>query len=64
LCKLLNVYVVEEFYKPEKHTTEKLVPEQSLSDIHIAIKKLDYKSPGSDLFADELTQADGRMLHS
>jgi hypothetical protein len=49
----------------EMHTAEPSVPEHSVTEIDVAIRKLKrYKSPGVDQIPAELIQAGGETLHS
>jgi hypothetical protein len=49
----------------EIQTAEPFVPEPSMSEIEVAIRKLKrYKSPGADQIPAELIQAGGETLHS
>jgi hypothetical protein len=61
--KLLNVDSGEQTDKLEIHTAEQLIPEPSVTEIEIAIKKLkSVKSPGIDDIPAELLKAGGTAL--
>jgi hypothetical protein len=48
----------------EMHTAEPFVPQPSVSEVEVAIKKLKrYKSPGVDQIPAELIQAGEETLH-
>jgi hypothetical protein len=63
--QMLNVYGVHDVRQMDIHTAEPLVPEPSLVEVKIAIRKLkSYKFPGTDQIPAELIKAGGDTLHS
>jgi hypothetical protein len=61
----LNVQGAGGIRETEIHTAEPFVPEPSVTELEIAIRKLErYKAPGSDQIPAELIQAGGETLHS
>jgi hypothetical protein len=62
---VLNVRGVHDVRHKDIHTAEPLVPEPSLVEVEIAIRKLkSYKSPGTDQIPSELIKAGGKTLCS
>ena len=58
--QLFNVNGVKDVGQAEIHTAEPLVPEPSVFEVELAIKKLkSYKSPGIDQIPAELIKAGG-----
>jgi hypothetical protein len=63
--QLLNVHGVKYVRQTEIHTAEPLVPEPSVSEVKIAIEKLQrHKSPGIDQIPAEMIKAGGRIIRS
>jgi hypothetical protein len=61
----LNIHGIHDVRQMDIHTAEPLVPEPSLTEVEIAIRKLkSYKSPGSDNIPAELIIAGGETLYS
>jgi len=61
--QLFNVHGVTDVGQAEIHTAEPLVPEQSASEVELAIDKLkSHKSPGIDQITAELIKAGGRTI--
>ena len=61
--QLVNVLGVKGVEQAEIHTAEPLVPEQSASEVELAIDKLkSHKSPGIDRISAELIKAGGRTI--
>jgi hypothetical protein len=59
----LNVHGVNDVRQAEIHTAELLVPEPTVSEIELAIKKLkSHKSPVIDQIPAELIKAGGRTI--
>jgi len=57
------VHGVTDVGQAEIHTAEPLVPEQSASEVELAIDKLkSHKSPGIDQITAELIKAGGRTI--
>jgi hypothetical protein len=62
---VLNVQGVHHVRQKDIHTAEPLVPEPSLVEVEIAIRKSkSYKSPGTDQIPAELIKAGGETLRS
>ncbi|KDR17943.1 hypothetical protein L798_08158 [Zootermopsis nevadensis] len=62
--ELLNVHETGDIRQIKMHTAELLVPEPSLGEVELAIRKLkSYKSPGIDQIPAELIKASGKGLH-
>jgi hypothetical protein len=60
-----NVHGVHDVRQMDIHTAEQVVPEPSLVEMEIAIRKLKrYKSPGTDQISAELMKAGGEILRS
>jgi len=61
--QLFNVHGVKVVGHSEIHTAEPLVPEPSVSEFELAVRKLkSYKSPGIDQISAELFKAGGRSI--
>ena len=61
--QLLNVHGVNDIRHTEIHTAEPLVPEPSVFEVELAIKKLkSHKSPGIGQIPGELIKAGGRKI--
>jgi hypothetical protein len=59
-CQLLNVQRVGGIRQTEIQTVEPFVPEPSISEVEVTIRKLKrYKSPGADQIPAELIQVGG-----
>jgi hypothetical protein len=64
-CQLLNVQRVGGIRQREIQTAEPFVPEPSISELVVAIRKLKrYKLPGVDQILAELIPAGGETIHS
>jgi hypothetical protein len=63
--QLLNVHGVNDVRQTEIPTTEPLVPEPSVFEFDLAIKKIkSHKAPGIDRSPEELIKAGCRTIHS
>jgi hypothetical protein len=62
-CQLLNVQLVGGISQTEIRTAEPFVPESSISEVDVALGKLQ-RSPGGDQIPCELIQAGRGQLHS
>jgi hypothetical protein len=64
-CQLLTVHEAGGVRQTEMHTDEPFVPEPSVSEVEVAMGKLEgYKSPCVDQIPAELIQAGWETLHS
>jgi hypothetical protein len=63
--QVLNVHGVHDVIQMYIHTAELLVPEPSLVEVKISIRKLkSYESPGTDNIPTELIKAGGEIFYS
>jgi hypothetical protein len=63
--QVLNVHGLHDVSQLDLHTAEPLVPEPSLVEVEVAVRKLkSYKSLGTDQILAGLFKAGGETLHS